>query len=48
MTRRALASEILVVRSRGPNDVDWIIDLAVPGLIARVVPAAGGSRSPPG
>jgi hypothetical protein len=49
MTRRELAGEILVVRSRGPKG-SWVevIDPAKPGLIAWVVLAARGSRSPPG
>jgi hypothetical protein len=48
MTRRELVSEILVVRSR--NSEGWwveVIDSAMPGLIAWVVLAARGSRSPP-
>jgi hypothetical protein len=49
MTRRELVSEILVVHSRGPKG-SWVevIDSTMPGLIAWVVPAARGSRSPPG
>jgi hypothetical protein len=48
MTRRELASKILVVRPRGPRG-SWVegIDSAMPGLIAWVVLAARGSRSPP-
>jgi hypothetical protein len=48
MTRRELASETLVVRSHGPNDVGRIIDLAMVGQVTRSVLAARGSRSPPG
>ena len=49
MTRRELASEILVVRSRGPKG-SWVevIDPAMSGLIAPFVLVARGSRSPPG
>jgi hypothetical protein len=47
MTQRELVNETLAVRSSGPKDSGRIIDLAMPGLIVRVVPAAGGSRSPP-
>jgi hypothetical protein len=49
MTRRELVSEMLIVRSRGPRD-SWVegIDPAMRGLIAWVVLAARGSRSPPG
>jgi hypothetical protein len=49
MTRRELASEILVVRSRSPKG-SWVqvIDPAMSGLVARFVLVARGSRSPPG
>ena len=48
MTRRELVSEILVVRSRN-SEGSWVevTDSAMPGLIAWVVLAARGSRSPP-
>jgi hypothetical protein len=48
MTRRELASEILVTRSRGPKG-SWVevIDPAMSGLIVRFVLVARGSRSPP-
>jgi hypothetical protein len=48
MNRRELASEPLVVRSRGPKDVGRITDLAMAGQVTRIVLAARGSRSPPG
>ena len=48
MTRRALVSETLVVRSRGPKDLGRIIDLAMADQVARIALAARGSRSPPG
>ena len=49
MTRRELASEVLVVRFRSPKG-SWVevIDPAMPGLIVRFALAARGSRSPPG
>jgi hypothetical protein len=49
MTQRELASEVLVVRSRGPKG-SWveIIDPAMSGLVAPFVLVARGSRSPPG
>jgi hypothetical protein len=49
MTRRELASEILIVRSRSPKG-SWVevIDPAMSGLIARFLLVARGSRSPPG
>jgi hypothetical protein len=48
MTRRELASEIFVVRSRGLKDLNRIIDLAMAGQVTRIVLVARGSRSPPG
>jgi hypothetical protein len=48
MNRRELVSETLVVRSRGPNDLGRIIDLAMAGQVTRIALAARGSRSPPG